>query len=90
MVEDATYHVNDAESFIEEIEKFVEYHNDIKNNRSFYQQFDNATNSTDDILQEESDQSLIDIENFDKFSNFCETSEEKGDVNKYKESRKKK
>ena len=69
--------------------KYVEYHNDIKNNRLFYQQFDNVTNSTDDILLQEFDQSLIDIENFDEFSNFCETSEEEGDVDKFKAPKKK-
>ena len=53
-----------------------------------FQQFQNVSNSIDDILKEEYDKSMGDIEKID-LSNFCETSEEEGEINEIKDAEKK-
>ena len=53
---------------------------EVENDRTFYQQFDNASNSIDEILKEEYDKSMGDIE---KLSNLCETSEEEREIDDF-------
>ena len=60
--------------------------NEIENDKTFYQQFQNVSNSTDDIWKEEFDKSMGDIEKTD-LSNFCETSEE-GEIDDFKDTEK--
>ena len=43
-----------------------------KNHRSFYQHFHNVDKSINTTLAEEYDKSIIDMEDFNDFSNFCE------------------
>ena len=52
--------------FIDDIE--------VENDRTFYQQFENVSNSIDDFLKEQYDKSMGDIEKLE-LSNICETSE---------------
>ena len=52
--------------------------------RSFYHNFENVNVSVDETLEEEFKKSLVDIENLE-CSNFCETSEEKGETDKCKD-----
>ena len=46
-----------------------------------------CNNSIDDILKEEYHKSMGDIEKID-LSNFCETSEEEGEINEFKDAEK--
>ena len=66
--------------------KFFIDDNEIENDKTFYQQFQNVSNSTDDIWKEEFDKSMGDIEKTD-LSNFCETSEE-GEIDYFKDTEK--
>ena len=47
---------------------------EVENDRTFYQQFENVSNSIDDFLKEQYDKSMGDIEKLE-LSNICETSE---------------
>ena len=61
----------------------------IANDRSFYHQLENVDNTIDNTLKGEYKKSLVEIENVDDFSNFCESSEEQlGEVDEFKESEK--
>ena len=51
---------------------------------SFYHKFKNVNISVDETLDEEYKKSLIDIQNLE-CSNFCEMSEEEGEVDKFKD-----
>ena len=55
---------------------------------SFYHKFKNVNISVDETLDEEYKKSLIDIQNLE-CSNFCEMSEEEGEVDKFKDVEKK-
>ena len=71
--------VSDVDSFIDDNEK--------DNDVSFYRQFENVDKSIDETLKEEYENSLVDNENFNDFSNFCESSEEElGEVDEFKDS----
>ena len=73
--------VTDVDSFIDDNEK--------DNDVSFYRQFENVDKSIDETLKEEYKNSLVEIENFNDFSNFCESSEEEiGEVHEFKDSNK--
>ena len=53
----------------------------------FYRQFENVDKSIDETLKEEYENSLVEIENFNDFLNFCESSEEeRGKVDEFKDS----
>ena len=73
---------SDLESFTDDNETEEE------NDRSFYQHFNNVDKSIDETLTEENNESIVDTENFDYFSNFCETSEEEGEIDDFKDSEK--
>ena len=71
--------VSDVDSFIDDNEK--------DNGVSFYRQFENVDKSIDETVKEEYENSLVEIENFNDFSNFCESSEEElGEVDEFKDS----
>ena len=72
--------VSDLESLI----SFIDDDNYIENDRSFYQLFDNVNNSIEETLNEEYDKSLVNIENFNDFSNFCESSGDEGEIDEFK------
>ena len=61
------------------MKSFIDDNNEIENNRTFYQKFENVTTSIDDVLKEEYDKSIVDIQKVD-VSNFCETSEEEIEI----------
>ena len=71
---------SDLESFIDDNETEEE------NDRSFYQHFNNVNKSIDETLAEDYNKSIADIENFNDFSNFCEISEEEGEIDHFKDS----
>ena len=60
---------------------------EVENYRTFYQQFENVSNSIDDILKEEYNKSMGDIEKLE-LSNLCETSEEEGEIDDFKDTEK--
>ena len=55
------------------------------NNRSFYRNFENVMRPIDESLREEFDGSMHEAELFDEVSNFCESSEEEGEVDEIKD-----
>ena len=57
---------------------------DIDNDRTFHQKFENMTNSVDDVLKEEYDKSITDIDKID----FCETSGEEIEKDDFKDTEK--
>ena len=57
------------------------------NEESFYCKFDNMEMSVNEILKQEYDQSIQDVDDID-LSNLCETSEEEGETDQFKESEK--
>ena len=64
-------------SDIDLLDSFIDNEScNITNDRSFYHQLENVDNSIDDTVKEEYEKSLAEIENFDDFSNFCESSKE--------------
>ena len=60
---------------------------DIENDRTLYQKFENVSNSIDDNLKEEFNKSVGDVEKLD-LSKLCETSEEEGEIDDFKDSEK--
>ena len=71
-VEDNTKEEDEfCDSDLDSLNSFTDDENDgIDNDRTFYQKFENMTNSVDDVLKEEYDKSITDIDKID----FCETS----------------
>ena len=74
------------------LKSFIDDNDEIENDRTFYQNFENATTSIDDVLKEEYtsiddvlkeeyDKSIVDIQKIN-ISNFCETSEEEIEIDK--------
>ena len=75
-------------SDLESLKSFIDDENETENDRSFYQQFDNVNNSIEETLKEEYDRSLVDIGNFNDFSNFCESSQDEGEIDEFNDSEK--
>ena len=75
-----------SDSDLDSLKCFID-DNEVENNTTFYQQFQNVSNSIDDILKEEYDKSMGDIEKID-LSNFCEISEEEGEIDEFKDTEK--
>ena len=67
------------------MESFIDDNDEIENDRTFYQKFENVTTSIDDVLKEEYDKSIVGIQKID-VSNFCETSEEEIEIDEFKET----
>ena len=61
------------------LKSFIDDNDEIENDRTFYQKFENVTTSIDDVLKEEYDKSIVGIQKID-VSNFCETSEEEIEI----------
>ena len=64
-----------SDSDLDSLKSFIDDNDEIENDRTFYQTFENVTTSIDDVLKEEYDKSIADIGKLD-ISIFCETSEE--------------
>ena len=64
-----------SDSDLDSLKSFIDDNDEIENNRTFYQKFENVTTSIDDVLNEEHNKSIADIQKIDA-SNFCESSEE--------------
>ena len=73
-----------SDSDLDSLKSFIDDNDEIENDRTFYQTFENVTTSIDDVLKEEYDKSIFDIEKID-ISNFCETSEEEVEIDEFKD-----
>ena len=71
-----------SDSGLASLESFIDDNDEIENDRTFYQKFENVTTSVDDVLKEEYDKSIVDIEIIE-VSNFCETSEEEVEIDEF-------
>ena len=69
------------------MKSFIDDNDEIENDRTFYQKFENVTTSIDDVLKEEYDKSIVDIQKIDVTS-FCETSEEEIEIDEFKNTEK--
>ena len=80
---------NDEVSYsnLDSLKSFFDDNDEIENDRTFYQKFENVTTSIDDVLKEEYDKSIVDIQKVD-VSNFCETSEEEIEIDEFKDTEK--
>ena len=77
---------DDEEDEVSEVDSFID-DNGKDNDVSFYRQFENVDKSIDETLKEEYENSLVEIENFNDFSNFCKSSEKGlGEVDEFKDS----
>ena len=74
-----------SDSDLDSLKSFVGDNDEIENDRTFYQNFENVTTSTDDVLKEEYDKSINDIQKID-VSNFCETSEEETEIDEFEDT----
>ena len=72
-----------SDSDLDSLKSFIDDNDEIENDRTFYQKFENVTTSIDDVLKEEYDKSIVDIQKID-VSNFCETSEEEIEIDELK------
>ena len=77
-----------SNSYLDSLKSFIDDDNDeIENDRTFYQKFENITTSINYVLKEEYDKSIVDIEKID-LSNFCEMSEEEAEIDEFKDTEK--
>ena len=83
--EEEDYEVSDSD--LDSLKSFIDDNDEIENDRTFYQKFENVTTSIDDVLKEEYDKSIVDIQKVD-VSNFCETSEEEIEIDEFKDTEK--
>ena len=72
-----------SDSDLDSLKSFIDDNDEIENNRTFYQKFENLTTSIDDVLKQEYYKSIVDIQKID-VSNFCETSEEEIEIDELK------
>ena len=69
------------------MKSFIDDNAEIENDRTFSQNFENVTTSIDDVLKEEYDKSIVDIQKID-VSTFCETSDEKIEIDRLRDTEK--
>ena len=75
------------DSDLDSLKSFIDDNDEIENDRTFYQKFENVTTSVHDVLKEGYDKSIVDIQEID-VSNFCETSEEEIEIDEFKDTEK--
>ena len=68
-----------SDSDLDSLKSFIDDNDEIENDKTFYQKFENVTTSIDDVLEAECDKSIVDIQKID-VSNFCETSEKEIEI----------
>ena len=80
---------NDEENQVSDVDSLIDDAEKEDDEIDFYRQLENSNKPIDQTLQEECELSLAEIENFDDFFNFCESSEnELGPVDEFKDSNK--
>ena len=76
-----------SDSDLDSLKSFIDDNDEIENDRTFSQNFENVTTSIDDVLKEEYDKSIVDIQKID-VSTFCETSDEKIEIDRLRDTEK--
>ena len=74
-----------SDSDLDSLKSFIDDNDEIENNRTFYQKFEDLTTSIDDVLKQEYYKSIVDIHKTD-VSNFCETYEEEIEIDEFKDT----
>ena len=72
-------------SDVDSLKSFIDDKTEIQEDGTCYYKFENATKSIDETLAEEFYESMREIEDLNKLSNFCESSEEEGEIDEFKE-----
>ena len=75
----------DEVSDVDSLKCFIDDKTEIEEDRTCYYKFKNATKSIDKTLAEEFDESMHETEDLNEVSNFCESSQEEGEIDEYKE-----
>ena len=76
-----------SDSGLYSLKSVIDDNDELQNDRTFHQNFENIYTSIDDVLKEEYDKSIVDIQKVD-VSNFCETSEEEIEIDEFKDTEK--
>ena len=76
-----------SDSGLYSLKSVIDDNDELQNDRTFHQNFENIYTSIDDVLKEEYDKSIVDIQRVD-VSNFCETSEEEIEIDEFKDTEK--
>ena len=77
----------DEVSDVDSLKSFIGDKTKIEEDRTCYYKFENATKSISETLAEEFDESMREIEDLNEVSNFCESSEEEGGLDEFKEKK---
>ena len=75
----------DEVSDVDSLKSFIDDKTEIEEDRMCYYKFENATKSIDETLAEEFDESIREIGDLNEVSIFCESSEEEGKIDEFKE-----
>ena len=75
-----------SDSDLDSLKPFIDDNDEIENDRTFYQNFQNVTTSIDDVLKEAYDKSIVDNQKID-VSSFCERSEDI-EIDEFKDTKK--
>ena len=75
-----------SDSDLDSLKPFIDDNDEIENDRTFYQNFQNVTTSIDDVLKEAYDKSIVDNQKID-VSNLCERSEDI-EIDEFKDTKK--
>ena len=75
----------DEVSDVDSLKSFIDDKTEVKEDRTYYRNFENVTKLVNETLAEEFDESMWEIENFDEISNFSESSEEEGQIDEFKD-----
>ena len=73
----------EVSQYWDSLKSFIDDGEDDAVGRGFYHKLENFNISVDETLEEEYKKSLVDMQNLE-CSNFCETSEEEGEVDEFK------
>ena len=73
----------EVSQYWDSLKSFIDDGEDDAVGRGFYHKLENSNISVDETLEEEYKKSLVDMQNLE-CSNFCETSEEEGEVDEFK------
>ena len=79
----------DEVSDVDSLKSFIDDNMEVEENRTYCGNIENVIKLVDETLADEFNESMREIENFDELSNFCESSEEEGQVDELKDVEKK-
>ena len=78
-----------SDNDLDSLKSFIDDNDEVENDRTLYQKFENVTTSIDNVLKEKYEQVsiIVDIEKIDP-SNLCETAEEEVEIDEFKDTEK--